>query len=93
MAQSGITAIESDFISPDDAGHPCEMSKDQVWSMLPALALVEKLVDEPGYIIQDVLGANVTFREWARKITHRVITYCQGGPSCLWFIYNPITGQ
>lgn len=92
LAQSGVTKIESDFINADDGGHPCEMSKDQVWSMLPALALVEKLVDEPGYIIQDALGANVTFREWARKITHRVITHCQS-PTCSWFIWNPVVPQ
>ncbi|MBT3208834.1 MAG: T9SS type A sorting domain-containing protein [Bacteroidetes bacterium] len=105
LTQSGITTIKSDFINGDDGGHPCEMSKDQVWLILPSLALVESLVDEPNYIIQDVLGANVTFREWVRKITHRVISYCQGQPyeisfppiiityPCDWYIYNPVTSQ
>ncbi|MEA3443907.1 MAG: T9SS type A sorting domain-containing protein [Bacteroidota bacterium] len=92
LAQSGINKIESDFINDDDGGHPCEMSKDQVWLILPGLALVEELVDEPGYIIQDILGANVTFCEWARKITHRVISYCQG-QSDDWNIYNTVTGD
>lgn len=92
LAQSGITEIESDFINANDGGHPCEMSKDQVWQMLSGLALVETLVDEPGYIIQDALGANVTFREWTRKITHRVITYMHGAQyQENWWIINPIT--
>ncbi len=92
LAQNGITKIESDFISGDDGGRPCEMSQDQVWLILPGLALVETLVDEPSLILFDALGDSVTFREWTRKITHRMISYIQGTQcQAIWQIINPTT--
>ena len=92
LAASGITKIESDFRSADDGGKPCEMSQDQMWHMLPALALVESLVDEPNYLNVDIKGDTLTFKEWSRKITFRTVRWMQAiAFPTDWDIYNPVT--
>lgn len=94
LSAIGINNITSDFNYNTEENTPREMSKDQVWSLLVGLALVERLVDEPGYLHQDVTGEYVNFRKWARKITYRIVKHCHGEPTAHdWTIFNPVTNN
>lgn len=73
--------IHSGWQAHDNPYDKNEMSQDNAWHYLMALALVEKLVDDKRTVI-DAAGSVVTVKEWVRKISYRVLNYMRQG-GCL----------
>lgn len=88
-----VTEISSDFHSESDNGKPAEMSQDQVWHLFLSLAIVKSLVDDSGFVYEDILGNKVTCRQHAINIIKRIIVYIQGNDIFPWIVLNPVTNQ
>jgi hypothetical protein len=67
-----VPNINSDYTQGGGIGN--EESQDQVWGLLVGLSLVKKLVDFPE-TFNDGDNQYVTIRQWAQKITYRMIKF------------------
>ena len=68
-----INIIDSDYISNEDK----RMSQDHFWHLLVALALVKKLVDEPG-TYNTLKNESNTISKWASNMGQRLIAAMHG---------------